>query len=316
MNNSMMIRIFLILFVPSLVIAANNKPDIEMEAIKLTDSIYYVQGAAGIATDNAGFISNAGFIVTAEGVVVFDSLGTPALANKLVNVIHSITDKPIKTVILSHWHADHAYGLQVFEDLGAEIIGSSGALDYLEKDTAITRLNERKQSLAPWVSDTTRLVTPDRLLDDDYRFSLGSFRFTVSNLGAAHSEGDLTLLVEPGNVLFSGDVLYSERIPFLGTANTTSWLSTLRKLEQKSVGALVPGHGTAVANPAAIISFTRGYLEYVRNRMHYAIENWLPFAEVYEETDWSKYFEYPAFLEANRRNAYAVYLSLEAESLK
>lgn len=59
-----------------------------------------------------------------------------------------------------------------------------------------------------------------------------------------------------------------------------------------------------------------GVLDYVRARMVKAVNDWLPFDEAYEATNWDDYFEYPAFLESNRRNAYAVYLSLEAESLK
>ena len=74
---------------------------VEMEVKKVSDHVYYVEGVPGIATDNEGFISNAGFIVTGDGVVVFDSLGTPSLANKLVSKIREITDQPIKKVIHS-----------------------------------------------------------------------------------------------------------------------------------------------------------------------------------------------------------------------
>jgi len=59
--------------------------------------------------------------VTDAGVVVFDSLGTPVLGQKLVDAIRKVTDKPIKRMIVSHYHADHIYGLQVFKDMGVEI---------------------------------------------------------------------------------------------------------------------------------------------------------------------------------------------------
>ena len=81
--------------------------DVNMELVKVGDHSWYVQGKAGIATDNAGFISNAGVIVTDEGVVIFDALGSPSLANKLVGKIKEITDKPIVKVVVSHYHADH-----------------------------------------------------------------------------------------------------------------------------------------------------------------------------------------------------------------
>ena len=72
---------------------------VDMEVRKVSEHVYYVEGAAGIATDNEGFISNAGFVITGDGVVIFDSLGTPSLADKLVSKIREITDQPILSLI-------------------------------------------------------------------------------------------------------------------------------------------------------------------------------------------------------------------------
>ena len=301
---------------PGVSIASEHLPDVPMPLHQVSPSVYYVEGAAGVATDNAGFVSNAGFVVTEEGVVVFDSLGTPALGERLLSTIRAVTDRPVKYVVLSHFHADHAYGLQVFEELGAEILASPGSRDYLSADIAGQRLAERRQSLAPWVNEQTRLVIPDRFIDGDFRFNLGQHQFVVSNLGSAHSEGDMTLFVEPDNVLFSGDIIFEGRIPFLGSANTRNWLATLRRMQETQVAALIPGHGPAREDPREMLALTTRYLAFVREQMGRAVEDWVPFDEAYEQTDWDQFMEYPAFLEANRRNAYAVYLSLEAEALQ
>ena len=114
-------RMFVSLFLSALlstpVAAADYPPsDIDMQLQQLSPHVWFVQGVAGVATDNEGFVSNAGVVVTGEGVVVFDSLGTPSLANKLRGLIRTITDKPVVRVIVSHYHADHIYGLQVFEE--------------------------------------------------------------------------------------------------------------------------------------------------------------------------------------------------------
>ena len=102
------------LFSQSLSAAQEYPPSsVEMVVKKVSEHVYYVEGAAGIATDNEGFISNAGFVVTEDGVVVFDSLGTPSLAKKLLDKISEVTKQPVKKVIVSHFHADHIYGLQV-----------------------------------------------------------------------------------------------------------------------------------------------------------------------------------------------------------
>ena len=310
-------------FIVSSVLFGCNEPvktlypatDVEMELKKVSEHVYYVQGQAGVATDNEGFISNAGFIVTDEGVVVFDALGTPSLANLLLTKIRTVTDKPILKVIMSHYHADHIYGLQVFKEQGAQIIAPKGVMDYLSSAVAEERIEERRFSLEPWVNESTYLVTPDVIIDKPMEFKSGGVTFTLDVLGAAHSDGDLTLYVEPDRVLFSGDIIFEGRVPYLGDANTKKWLDTLIKMEVGKIAALIPGHGPAAKNPNQAISTTRNYLAKVRSVMANAVQNLDDFAETYDKTDWSEFENLPAFAEANRRNAYQVFLSMEEELL-
>ena len=78
------------------------------------------------SAQNKGFMSNAGFVVTGDGVVVFDALGTPALGRAMLAAIRRITPQPVKRVIVSHYHADHFYGLAAFKDAGAGFGHSAG----------------------------------------------------------------------------------------------------------------------------------------------------------------------------------------------
>lgn len=289
---------------------------VAMEVKKVSEHVYYVEGVPGIATDNEGFISNAGFIVTGNGVVVFDALGTPSLANKLVQKIKTITNQAIKKVVVSHFHADHIYGLQVFEELGAEIIAPYGAQKYIQSEAAASRLEERQFSLEPWVNENTHLVLPDTAVEKSTTFTMGNISFTINYMGKAHSDGDQTMLVEPDKVLFSGDIIFEGRIPFVGSADSKKWLDTLTKLETGGLTALVPGHGPASTTPKDTISLTRRYLAYLRKVMGTGIDDLTPFEEVYNEADWSEFKDLPAFAEGNRINAYQVYLSMEAELLE
>jgi len=288
---------------------------VNMAPVQVSQHAWYVPGGTGVATDNYGFISNAAFVVTAAGVVVFDTLGTPALGAKLLAAIRSVTDAPIKRIYISHYHADHMYGNQAFSASGAEIIASDGAKRYLEGEVAQQRLAERRLSLSPWVDSNTRIVHPDRYLQGKERFTLGGVSIRVVDLGSAHSEGDLVLFVENDAVLFSGDIIFQDRIPFLGSSSSAEWLDVLNEMEKTDVGFIVPGHGKAAENPRQMVSLTKHYLAYVRASMQQAVADWIPFDEAYEATDWGDFIEYPAFLEANRRNAYGVYLSLEQEAL-
>ena len=289
---------------------------VDMQVHKVSEHVYYVQGKAGIATDNEGFISNAGFVITDDGVVIFDSLGTPSLANELVKKIRSITDQPIKKVVVSHFHADHIYGLQVFEELGAEIIAPYGAQKYINSEGAKERLEERQFSLDPWVNENTHLVLPDTTVEKSTRFTMGDLTFTINFMGKAHSDGDLTMLVEPDKVLFSGDIIFQGRIPFVGSADSKIWLETLTRLETDGLTALIPGHGPASKDPKNTISLTRRYLAYLRKVMGTGIEELEPFDDVYAAADWSEFKDLPAFDAGNRINAYQVYLSMEAEMLE
>ena len=116
-------------------------------------------------------------------------------------------------------------------------------------------------------------------------------------------------------VLFSGDVIFEGRVPFLGDANTRHWLRVLERMEREQLVALVPGHGAAAEDPNQAIASMRRYLSYLRDTMKAAVEDFIPFDEAYDATDWSEFEHLPAFAEVNRRNAYQVYLSMEAESL-
>ncbi len=289
---------------------------VEMEVKKVSEHVYYVEGIPGIATDNEGFISNAGFVVTGAGVVVFDSLGTPSLAYKLLQKIKTVTDQPVLKVVVSHFHADHIYGLQVFEELGAEIIAPYGAQKYIRSDAAKERLEERQFSLEPWVNEDTHLVLPDTTVTKSTEFTMGGLTFIINYMGKAHSDGDLTMLVEPDKVLFSGDIIFEGRIPFVGSADSKKWLETLTRLDTDGLTALVPGHGPASSNPKNTISLTRRYLAHLRKVMGTGIEDLEPFDEVYAAADWSEFKDLPAFAEGNRINAYQVYLSMEAELLE
>jgi glyoxylase-like metal-dependent hydrolase (beta-lactamase superfamily II) len=288
--------------------------------------VYYVIGESGVpGANNEGHTSNAGFVVTQEGVVVFDALGTPALGYRLIQRIHEVTDQPIKKVVISHYHADHIYGLQAFREHGGnpEVIAQQLALGYVGGDRASQgeagqrRLEQRREALFPWVDEKTYLVSPDVTFDQAYSFKLGGFTFDIRHLGPAHAPDDSIMLVKELGVLFSGDVIYKGRIPFLDSPETDvkNWLKGLDYLThiEPAPTYIIPGHGDAETEVAHALSFTKGYLEYVINSMKAGIINGKNFADTYKSTDWSKYAKMPAFKASNRGNAYRIYLEIEPD---
>lgn len=299
--------------------AQADEATVPLRAERVGAHSWYVLGQPGAASRaNQGFMSNAGFVVTADGVVVFDALGTPALARKLIGEIRKITRQPIRRVIVSHWHADHYYGLQAFkaESKGnAEIWAHEAAKPVLGSDAAAGRLAQRRDLLAPWVGDDFKVVPADVWLSGDADFKLGGLTFRIRHVGPAHSPEDIVMFVAEDGVLFSGDLVFKGRVPFVGDADSRAWLAALDRLLALKPRVMVPGHGTVSTTPAADLTLTRDYLADLRLRMGQAVADFVPFDEAFAATDWSRWKSLPAYHEAHRRNAYNTYLRMEQESL-
>lgn len=287
--------------------------------------IWYSTGNPGVpGKDNEGNTSNAGFVVTPDGVVVFDALGTPSHGWALLQQIRNVTARKIRYVVASHYHADHIYGLQAFKDhTDAVIVAQERAGEY--KDNEVTadekasqRLDQRRGVLFPWVDDNTRVVAPDISFRERMTIALGDRRLTLLYSGPAHSSSDVMMLVEPDGVLFAGDIVQNSRIPHMNSddVSTTQWLAALTEVEKLDPKFIIPGHGKASTQAKEAIAFTRDYIQYVRSSMTTAVQNWTDFDAAYEQADWSRYRDMPAFAGNNRGNAYRIYLELEQSQFK
>jgi glyoxylase-like metal-dependent hydrolase (beta-lactamase superfamily II) len=297
---------------------------------KIPDApIYHVIGRSGVpGAENEGHTSNAGFVITGEGVVVFDALGTPALGYRLLQRIREVTEQPVERIVVSHYHADHIYGLQAFkEHSGAPPVWAQrGALDYVggtaasQGEDAQRRLAQRREALFPWVDEDTYIVPPERVFDASLSFDLGGIRFEVKHLGPAHAPGDSVMVVKDYGVLFSGDVIYGGRIPFLDSPRTDidRWLAGLEYISGLGDGLryIVPGHGSVSEGAQQAVAATRDYILHVREAMAAAVSDFVPFDQAYESADWSGYEDLPAFDASNRGNAYRIYLEEEARSFQ
>ncbi len=285
--------------------------------------IFYSLGQPAVPSHaNEGNTSNAGFIITPENVLVFDALGTPSLGLALLEDIRRRTQAPIRYCMMSHYHADHIYGLQAFKDYADPVvIAQDKSADYLdsnntEDESAAPRLAQRRVALAPWVNAKTRIIVPDIYFTQTITIALGSKRCVVNYVGPAHSQSDSMMMVEPDGVLFAGDVVQNSRIPFIGSAtvSTQHWLMELNAIAALKPRFIIPGHGHPSTDVIAALDFTRGYLEFLRKQMGQAVANWSDFDTAYQQVDWSKYRGLPAFDAINKGNAYRVFLEMEANA--
>lgn len=285
-----------------------------MQAKQVAPNIYYVEGLSELGSSaNQNFISNAGFVITSAGVVVIDALGSPELARRLIAQIRKVTDKPLHTVIVTHYHADHVYGLQVFHEAGARIVAHEASGAYLNSDTARLRLEASRQELFPWVDEKTQLLPPDEPIKGAKKLLIGGVDFELIPVGPSHTPDDLVVWLPQSKVLFAGDLVFRNRIPFVGQADSRQWIESLNTLLKFPAKVMVPGHGPASTQPKQDMSLTRDYLMYLRQTMGKGAADLVPFDEVYKTTDWSRFEKVPMFKYANRMNAYNTYLLMERE---
>lgn len=292
----------------------------ELTPVQASPHVYYVQGAPGMATrENRAFNSNAAFVVGNDGVLVFDALGTPALAAQLKQAIARVTPLPIRRVIVSHFHADHFYGLQALKGEGVEVWGHAAGRTSFGSEFTHSRLEQRRRDLAPYVNEDTRLVSADRWIDfkdgPQIPFTFGGLKLRLIDVSGAHSPEDIMLFVEDDGVLLAGDLYFSGRLPFVGQADSKAWLAALDRIEPLAPKMVIPGHGAASRDPKPDIEMTRRYLQFLREQMGAAVRDLVPFDEAYAAVDWSRFAGVPAFDAANRINAYGTYLQMERELL-
>jgi len=294
--------------------AASLAP-VDMKVQQVSASSWYVEGLSALGTSaNQNFISNAAFVVTPAGVVVIDALGSPALADRLMAEIRKISPLPVTHVIVTHYHADHIYGLQAFKAKGARIIAQKAAREYLNSDTARLRMIASQADLAPWIDESTRLVPADEWIDGPRDLVVGGVLFKLQPVGPSHTPEDLVVYLPQEKILFAGDLVFRSRIPFVGQADSGHWIKALDTLLTFDANAIVPGHGPMSSEARKDMELTRDYLVYLRSVMGQAAKNMDPFEDAYKAADWMKFEHLPLFRVANRMNAYNTYLLMEKEA--
>ena len=250
--------------VPSMKIdpkAPDNRP---LPVYKIASDTYMLLGnISTLNVNNRGWNGNAGFVVTSEGVVVIDTLGTPKLGRRFIATIRSLTDKPIRYLIVTHNHPDHSYGAEPFASIeGVTVVVHKGSIQYNLSETLDSSVQYRRD-LLPEDMQGFKPVAADTYIDTEpfmsYRIELGGTVFEVYNTGRHHSHGDLVVHQLKQNVVWISDLAFNQRATFLGDGHSQEiilaqdWL-----LENFSTAELmVPGHGSAQTAPFPMVSKTR-----------------------------------------------------------
>jgi glyoxylase-like metal-dependent hydrolase (beta-lactamase superfamily II) len=206
---------------------------------------------------------NTGIIVGDDGVMVIDTQATPEMAGDVVARVRKVTDKPIRYVVLSHYHAVRvlgasAYGAEqvIASDATRGLIAERGKEDWDSEVGRFPRLFRNAGSV-PGLTWPT-ITFPDRMT-----LWLGRRRVELMHLGRGHTAGDIVAWVPDARVMFSGDLVEYHSACYCGDAYFADWPKTLDVLAGHAPRALVPGRGDALRNPAEVgdgIRLTRDFL--------------------------------------------------------
>jgi len=214
----------------------------------IAENVYsIVSPSLGLPTpENKGWNSNSHFVVTEQGVLLFDTGSSESIGNAIKMAIKSVTDKPVRWVINSHSHADHWLGNAAFTDTNAEIITSKKALATM-KDHGPGAVGFYSRVTKGTIG-STQLVYPTLLLTQEHKRNFGGLdiEFIFSNDG--HSPGDVLMWLPKQKIIFGGDVLSSDWMPIItGHGNVLSLIDTLNKVAKLNPTIVLTGHGSATS---------------------------------------------------------------------
>ena len=198
---------------------------------------------------------NSGVVIGDDSVLIVDTTATPAMARDLITRIRSVTDKPIKHIVLSHYHAVRVLGASAYLSEGAqEIVASRGTYEMIvERGEADMRSEiERFPRLFAGVETVPGLTWPTLVFERELTLFLGKLEVKIMHLGPGHTKGDTIVWLPAQKVLFSGDLVEYEAACYCGDAQLAQWPATLDALRSLGAEKLVPGRGPALTNPAAV----------------------------------------------------------------
>jgi len=196
---------------------------------------------------------NSGVIVGDNACMVIDTTATPAMARDLIQRIRGVTDKPIKYVVLSHYHAVRVLGASAYFEEGAqEIIASRGTWELIvERGEADMKSEiERFPRLFQDVGSIPGLTWPTMVFERELTLHLGELEVKLMHIGPGHTKGDTIAWIPSQRVCFSGDLVEYNAGVYTGDAQLAEWPDTLERLRALRPEKLVPGRGPAMTNAA------------------------------------------------------------------
>jgi glyoxylase-like metal-dependent hydrolase (beta-lactamase superfamily II) len=283
------------------------------------DTYFFFGNIAEVDGINRGYNGNAGFVVTQDGVLVVDALGTPALARRMIASIRKVTQKPIRYLVITHAHPDHFYGASAFAAIpDLKVISHQGTEDYVYSSTIERSVAYRKVFLPREMKDF-RAVVPDILIGggnpSHISLNFGGKTFEIYDVGHHHSHGDLLMWQKEDRILWISDLAFNGRVTYIGDGDLPEidamqdWMTK----QFPDVVLMVPGHGAPQTAPFDMVEKTRRYVDSLTAKMRDAIKQGQSLQEAVAHSGLPEFENWPLYELNHRINANYVYRLLEEE---
>lgn len=259
---------------------------------------------------NGGNIVNTGFILADDAVIVIDSGPSFQYAREMRAAIAKVTDKPIGTLLITHFHPDHFLGNQAYQDV--PILALEKTVKGIQQQGEL--FNDAMYRLVGhWMKDTEVLVP--QVMHFQPEVTLHGRKLRLMQM-QGHSGSDLLIFDATSQVLFAGDAVFYQRTPTTPHANIDQWLRELTRLGEFDFKILVPGHGAVVDDKRAIHQ-TRDYLGWLQQSLVKAAQQGRSMAEALTaDVSGAAFFSLAVFAEEYPRSVAHLYPAIEQKALK
>lgn len=211
---------------------------------------------------------NTGVIIGDDGVMIVDAQATPRLAGKVVEKVRTVTDKPIKYVVLTHYHAVRvlgasAYGAEqiLMSEKGRAMVVERGKEDWDSEFQRFPRLFQGHESIPG-------LTWPTMTFSDRMTVYMGKRRVDLMHLGRAHTAGDIVAFVPDQNVMFTGDIVEFHSACYCGDGHFSDWPKTIEAIRAFNVDAIAPGRGDALTGKDMVKKALDNTADFVASTYH------------------------------------------------
>ena len=212
------------------------------ELTRIADNVYSYVGEKD-ASPAHSFAANAGIVIGRDGILVVDTLISAKEGERFLADIRKVSDKPIKYVVNTHTHLDHAFGNCVFARQGAVIISHEADRALLEKMGEATLKGIANYGLKPEDMVGTEIAYPTLTFSERMTIDLGGEKVELIRTAPSHTAGSVVVYLPAKKLLFAGDVLFTDFHPYMGDGDIPGWTRTIDTLLAMDVERIVPGHG-------------------------------------------------------------------------